>query len=124
MTRNLGTTKGAKKRADDMFSKIVRSRGACQYCGRSNGVQLQCAHIISRRYSNTRCVEANAFCLCASCHARFTDHPVEFSDFVLMTIGRGEYERLVRLSQEIVKVDWDRVAAELRARAKELGVAA
>lgn len=123
MSRGTQTSvKGAKKKADVLFSKIVRSRGACVACGST--ANLQTAHIISRRYSNTRCVLSNAFCACASCHMRWTDHPVEFASFVLEYIGQAEYQRLYALSQEGSKVDWPAVVLELSALAKTIGVAA
>lgn len=116
------SVKGAKKRADVLFSKIVRAAGACRKCGSTTN--LQTAHVISRRYSNTRCVLSNAFCLDAKCHMFFTDHPVEWANFVLQEIGQSEYERLYALSQSTAKVDWAVVAAELSVTAKNLGVAA
>lgn len=122
MSRGTGaSTKGAKKKADTLFSLIVRSRGACVQCGSTRN--LQTAHIISRRYSNTRCVLSNAFCACAGCHMRWTDHPVEFASFVLERIGQSEYERLYALSQQTAKVDWVAVAAELSVTVKNLGLA-
>lgn len=122
MSRAVGSTKGAKAKADKWFSLIVRSAGVCRSCGST--ANLQTAHIISRRFSNTRCVLANAFCLCAKCHHHYTDHPVEWASFVLEQIGRTEYERLYKLSQQTSKVDWSVVAAELAATAKNLGIAA
>lgn len=114
--------KGAKAKADKWFSLIVRSRGACVACGATSN--LQTAHIISRRFSNTRCVLANAFCACAKCHHHWTDHPVEFASFVLERIGQAEYQRLYALSQQTSKVDWQTVAVELQVTAKNLGIAA
>lgn len=123
MSRGTATSvKGAKKKADVLFSKIVRARGACVQCGSTKN--LQTAHIISRRYSNTRCVLSNAFCACAGCHMRWTDNPVEFASFVLERIGQTEYERLYALSQQTTKVDWVAVAGELSATVKKLGIAA
>lgn len=113
MSRTVGSTKGAKKACDLTFSKIVRARGFCEKCG--NTSNLQCAHIISRRFSNTRCVAANALCLCAGCHHYFTDHPVEWGMFVVheMSVNYGE---LQRLSQSTAKVDWKALLPELRER--------
>lgn len=41
-----------------------------------------------------RCYPLNAMCLCASCHATFTDAPTEWGRFVIKTIGEGQYEIL------------------------------
>lgn len=109
---------GAKKRADVLFSRIVRSRGRCEACGRTDS--LQCAHIVSRRFNATRCMEDNAFCLCASCHLRFTEWPLEFAGFVIGRIGEDAYYALKRKAELGGKVDWEAVAAELSARWKGL----
>jgi 5-methylcytosine-specific restriction endonuclease McrA len=122
VSRKIGSTKGAKKKADDLFSKIVRSRGACQACGKT--MNLQCAHIISRRYSHTRCVERNALCLCAGCHHHYTDHPAEFGTLVLTFMDDQEYDALTVLSQQTGKVNWVEVAALLKARWETIEVAA
>lgn len=114
--------KGAKGKCDILFSKIIRSKGFCENCGRSNGVQLQCAHIISRRYSGTRCELMNAWCLCAGCHRRFTDWPREHSKFITETIGSDQYERLREKAEETNKVDWEEVLVFLKGVAKDMGV--
>ncbi len=121
--RRVGSTKGAKKRADVAFSKIVRSRGVCEarmWEAAECAGPLQCAHIISRRFSNTRCVEDNAMALCAGHHHYFTDHPVEWGRFVLWMIGDDAYDALQELSLSTVKVDWEQVAGELKARLAEV----
>lgn len=110
MSRQVGSPKGAKAKADKYFSLIIRSRGACQCCG--DTAYLQCAHIISRRYSHTRCDPRNAFCLCAKCHHHFTDHPAEFGMFVTEQIGDEIYWEIARLSRLPGKVDWVKVAAD------------
>ena len=84
--------KGPRGKADQLFSKIIRSRGECEKCGSTD--YLQCAHIVSRRYSATRCDTANALCLCAKCHRYFTDNPVEWAQWVAMGEGLYKYLRL------------------------------
>ena len=44
--------KGAKGRATRLHALITRDFGKCMNCGTTNA--LQCAHIISRKYSQTR----------------------------------------------------------------------
>lgn len=114
MSRQVGSPKGAKARADKYFSLIIRSRGACRACGKT--LNLQCAHVISRRYSHTRCVEDNALCLCAGCHMFYTDHPVDFGELVNDLITTERYVELNAMSQQTGKVDWVKVAAEMEAR--------
>ena len=41
----------AKKRCDVLFSRIIRAHGRCVRCGSVDN--LQCAHVISRRFVNT-----------------------------------------------------------------------
>ena len=118
MSRHTTPARGAKARADDLFSKIVRSRGACCNCGKTEN--LQCAHVISRRFANTRCDEWNAFCLCARCHHYYTDHPVDWGKFVLEVMGENAYTRLRERSQLTSKVVWLDVVQRLKLRAKEL----
>jgi hypothetical protein len=94
----------AKDKATKLHSVLVRARGACERCGRTEN--LQCAHIISRRYSHTRCRLDNAFCLCAGCHIYLTQHPLSMANFVKKEIGINGYMELKSISQRTEKVDW------------------
>lgn len=85
-------TQTLKNKATKLHSQVVRSRGTCENCGSTNA--LQCAHIISRRYTATRCDPLNAFCLCAKCHFHFTEWPLEFHTFVITKVGEQWYENL------------------------------
>lgn len=106
MTRKL-SQKAAKAKADRLFSQLIRSAGRCENCGRPQGeVQLQCAHWISRRYSNTRVDPDNAFVLCAGCHRWFTNHPTEWGRWAVSKRGEDTYRRLFEAAQETSKVDW------------------
>lgn len=89
--------KGHKGKATKLHSLVVRTVGICERCG---GVDnLQCAHIVSRRYNHTRTDLRNAFCLCAKCHLHFTYHPVEFGRFVEERIGKELYDELYKQAQ-------------------------
>lgn len=95
--------KGLRGKATRLHSLVIRSRGRCENCG---GVSnLQAAHIIPRRYAATRTDEANAFCLDAKCHMRFTEHADEWMAFVDSTIGRAEYDRLKAKAMAGVKAN-------------------
>lgn len=116
-----------KAEATRLHSQIVRSRGRCENCGddwRSTGSKLECAHIVSRRYSRTRTREDNAFCLCSRCHMRFTEWPLEFAEFVVQQIGGDAYAALVADARGFGKVDWYDELDRLRAVAEQIGVAA
>jgi hypothetical protein len=97
--------KGAKGKCDSLVSKIIRSRGSCERCGKRD--YLQTSHIISRRYSATRCDILNLQCLCAGCHRWFTDNPVDFTRWIFATIGEQEYDRLAAKARLFTKVNWD-----------------
>lgn len=83
---------GPKGKATRLHAQLVRARGACQRCGSTE--RLQCAHIVGRRFAATRTDETNAWCLCAACHLRLTEHPDEHMHFVAQTIGMAAFDRL------------------------------
>lgn len=95
--------KGARGKATRLHSLVVRARGACERCGRAQN--LQCAHIIPRRYAATRTDETNAWCLCAGCHMRLTEHPDEHMEFVAETIGMDRFHELKRRAEAGVKAN-------------------
>ena len=76
---------GKKGKATKLASKVVRTLGRCEKCGSPNYESLQSAHIIGRKYNATRTMLRNQICLCASCHAHFTDHPLEFANWVMIS---------------------------------------
>jgi hypothetical protein len=90
------STASLKRKATTLHSQYVRARdGACVRCGTTSG-QLQCAHIISRRYAATRCDENAAACLCAACHRRLTEHPHEHVGFFTVYLGSWDaYQALI-----------------------------
>lgn len=109
--------RGAKAKADKLFSQLIRSRGRCEFCGERDYSKLQTAHIVSRRYSNTRVDPANAFCLCWKCHFQFTHNPFDWVDFVVSRIGREKYDAIYAKAQAGVgtKVRWEDEVARLQA---------
>lgn len=115
--------KGAKAKCDVLFSQIIRSIGECEAAGYAPGQcsqQLQCMHIISRRFSNTRTDLRNAFSGCAAHHRFYTDHPREFSKFITETWAQVYYEHIYRKSQEVGKIDWDDELERLKEIKKQL----
>ena len=112
--------KGAKGRCDKLFSRIIRSSGQCVRCGSKDN--LQCAHIIGRKYSATRTDTNNAWNLCARCHRRLTDFPREHSHFITETIGSTKYEELREKAETVTKMDWDGEYERLKEIAKQEGV--
>lgn len=102
--RKTGSTKGQKAKADKLFSELIRSRGRCERCGTTHN--LQCAHIISRRFLATRCDPQNAVCLCAGCHHYMTDHPADWGRFVEEYMGFNAYDALL-LKSKVSGKGWD-----------------
>lgn len=116
----IARAKGSKGKCDALFSKIIRSVGYCEKCGSTDW--LQTSHIISRRYSATRCDERNSQCLCAKCHRYFTDWPKEFSRWITDSVGISTYEELKLKSESVTKMDWDAELDRLTQIAKERNV--
>lgn len=81
-----------KEQATILHSMVVRARAGyrCERCGKTSG-QMQCAHIFSRRYTMTRTDEANAWCLCATCHRYLTENPLEHIEYAYATIGQARF---------------------------------
>ena len=109
----------ATKRADALYSKLIRSRGWCEGAGYLIACKgtLQCAHIIRRRYFATRWATnpRNALSLCAAHHFYFTNRELEWRDFLeAYRPGRWEALREIALHGEAEK------AADAVARLKEL----
>lgn len=97
--------KGDKGKCDKLVRQILLLRHECCIrCGSRD--YLQVSHIISRRYSATRCDLDNVQLLCAACHRRFTDWPIEFSEWVNKSIGADKYSELSAKANQITKLDW------------------
>jgi len=115
--------KGDRGRADELFSRIVRSRGACERCGRE---ATDTAHIIKRRYSATRCLEENAWALCRSCHRETEEFPHLFMGLVELTVGVDRYKELYSLAQAgpsmSSRLFWAGEVERLKERCLELGI--
>lgn len=124
--RDRGTyAKGDKGKADRLFSLIVRSRGVCEACGDNDYRKLQCAHIVRRAFSATRCYEPNALALCWTCHRRFTDDPIAWVRFLDDRFGPQHLEQLRRMAEAGVKAGksyWSDEVARLLDRCEALGV--
>lgn len=122
MTRK-PSQKTARNACDKLFSKLIRSVGYCERCGRTEPeVKLETSHWISRRYSNTRCDPDNAFCLCSACHRWWHAFPTDASDWAVNQRGRAVYERLREAANETAKVDWVREREVLRLLVERLEV--
>lgn len=109
--------KGAKAKADTLFSQIIRSLGYCEAegChGRACSSQLQTAHIVTRKRSATRTDTRNAFCLCFAHHRFYTDYPREFSRFITNTWAAEHYDAVYAKSIRPTKVNWEAEVEKLK----------
>ena len=69
ITANMGrpiTKKGLKKKADKLWSQIIRAKGKCEVCGETR--YLNPHHVIGKRNHAVRFDLRNGACLCSGCH--------------------------------------------------------
>lgn len=99
------------KKADDLWSAIVRRRGFCILCVdprftdlryRGSRYVLQGAHGFSRRYRGTRWELRNGFCLCAGHHCFYTADTLGW-DTILRMAWREEYNPMRERAQAVTK---------------------
>ena len=96
------TKKSLTKKLDILCSELVRKRGKCQRCGRTQ--YLQAAHIFGRRYRVLRWNPLNILCLCYPCHFIFAhQNPVEFVEWVRELIGEDNYQELRKIARSNIK---------------------
>ena len=89
---------------DVAFSDAVRESydytcASCDTNYRHEPGYIHCAHIHTRKHRSTRWnSEYGAIALCAKCHRRFTDFPVEWADFLRRHMGDTNYDHAKRLA--------------------------
>jgi len=119
--------KGDAGLSDVLHSRIIRRHQQCERCHDTTG-PFDCAHIVRRRYSATRCDEDNSWCLCRSCHVKVDGDPAEFIDLVDATIGRDKYQELRTKANgghgTTSTLFWRGERERLTARCVELGLSA
>jgi hypothetical protein len=76
---------------DSAFSILIRKKGRCERCGRTNG--LQDAHVVPKTNKTLRWDILNHLCLCFQCHLAFAHKdPLGFADwFVSAYPERAKY---------------------------------
>lgn len=100
------------KKMDELASKIIRSQGYCEVCGKTSN--LQCAHVISRKFIQTRFDLENLLCLCWHCHFEFAHKdPIGFARWFDNKFGGNLYDELKRRSKKIKKFDYEGKYQEL-----------
>jgi hypothetical protein len=130
-----------KRKADDMFSRLVRARGVCAAAkftlpparlmgfDAKEGIRcsqnLQCAHLVPRRYLSVRWDEGNAVAMCGAHHTYFTHFPIHFDLWVTAWMGPHAW---MALKQKAIMASgappYEAIIARLQGRLEEEGVAA
>jgi hypothetical protein len=99
-----------RDQADKWFSDCIRHRAGyqCESChkGFAGLVQgFECCHIYGRANKSTRWATGNAVALCGGCHRRYTEHPLEFNDFLEGYLGSGHLDLLRERKNQIFKTN-------------------
>lgn len=120
-----GSASYYKRKLDAEIGALVRSRGACERCGKTD--TLQCAHIVPRTNHALRYDPINLLCLCYKCHIHFAHKdPIAFQawladklphvlDYVQknrhLTIHRkaGDYKELLETVRAIQGGDKEKI---------------
>ncbi len=98
---------------DKLFSQFIRLRaGRCEYCG--NASQLQCSHFHGRRKRSVRYDPDNAAGLCFSCHSHLGENPYQHTEWFRKRLGSKKFEELNIRAEMIVKIDKDKIKADLK----------
>lgn len=103
------------RKADKLFSIIVRSRGVCELKGldsvRCGGV-LQTMHIVGRANRRLRWDFKNVICGCSGHHVYYTFHPEDFRE--LMALHFPEHiEYIVDHRNKIMQESYEDVIKRL-----------
>lgn len=93
------------RKADELFSKFIRSTGYCEardWPGRvvECGGPLECSHRHGRACKALRWDARNADCLCRNCHAWFHNNRKEFWEFVEWNSSEEDIEYLEDIKRE------------------------
>jgi len=113
--------------ADIAFSKAIRESYdyTCCHCEvnyRHDPGYVHCAHIHTRKHRSTRWragAYPGAVALCAKCHRRFTDYPLEWAGWLKTYLGYENYEECKRLAWSVrkyTKAEQKEIAAHYRAQ--------
>ena len=114
-SRHRAKRKSNLKLVDRLFSSYIRTRDdwACRCCGSVRNIQ--CAHVVSRRYRAVRWDSDNALALCSRCHVRYTYDPIAWQDWIDEKFpGRMEQLR-AKARQGVAHVDYDALSVGLLA---------
>lgn len=103
-----------RKECDRRFAVAIKDRDgwACRACG--TPFNVQCAHIVSRRYHATRWLMANAVTLCSKHHMKWTNDPLGWDAWVEERIGFAGYNELKRMARQgVAHIDYQAILDSL-----------
>ena len=107
---------------DVLFSKFIRLRagGKCEYCGTPK--RLQCSHFHGRRKRSVRYDPDNACGVDFACHQYLGSNPYAYTELFKKRLGSEKFEQLNIRAEMIVKVDKEKIEADLLEKIKLLEV--
>ena len=107
---------------DVLFSKLIRllAGGKCEYCEKSFK-RLECSHFHGRRKRSVRYDTDNACALCFSCHTYLGSNPYVHTEWFKKRLGWEKFEALNIRAEIPMKVDREKMEAELKEATKLLG---
>lgn len=108
----------ARKEADELFARYVKKRdGYCQVKSCGTPADLQCAHIVSRRYFAKRWTEDGAVALCIYHHKLYTENPLAWDRWCIEWFGSLDAYQTFKFDAEMGGMpDLALVIEELRAK--------
>ena len=106
--KTIRENKSLPKKADDLWSKVVRKVWACAVCWKKEN--LNAHHIFTRHNKSTRWDLDNGICLCSWCHVfsdTFSAHktPTEFTYWLEKQYSREYLETLNRKANTPLHVE-------------------
>jgi len=92
------------KKLDTLYSKIIRSKGYCDRCGK--GGEMQTSHIFGRGNKRLRWVLDNAFCFCTDpygddCHRWWHNNRKESMEWAEGERDLDELRELMKINAPI-----------------------
>jgi hypothetical protein len=115
------------KKLDVMFSELIRRKamircGGCERCSaaKSSHLDLQCAHMFSRRGMSVRFMEEDACGLCGGCHMFLDSHPIEKIEFFKKLLGEERFELLNDAAHKTSKPDYKLIELYLKQQLETL----
>lgn len=102
--------KTLKRKADAIFSKLIRSRGECERCTKTTS--LQTSHIITRSNLHLRYNPRNALCLCGGCHMWWHKEPLEAITWY-KEVYKKDYKYLLKEKNIYEKPNYEEIIKRL-----------